>query len=586
MPRSAWRSGIGRCCGRFVRSAAGWLLVVAVCAGQARVEKQLDVMVPMRDGVRLSTNIFRPAGAGRWPVVLVRTPYNKGPDLAPSYVVFLERGYAMVVQDVRGRYESQGVFRPLEQEGPDGEDTLKWIGRQAWCDGNVGMIGGSYSGMAQWQAALRNPPNLKAIFPLVSGYDDYLDRFYSRGGGFKLGHRLMWIQENLRLPYFRAPQFGSFIYHLPLRSADRLVSGRPIDFYQDALNHPSYDDFWLRLSTRANLERITVPVFAAGGWFDNYAQSDLEVWAAMRRMGKEAHVMIGPWAHNFGEKLSVDYGPDAAVSIRRLQLEWFDRWLKGLDTGVVLAPARVFTMGENRWQDLTSWPPETAVPMVLYLDGKRANSLNGDGVLLSRRPKQEARDHYTYDPRKPVFTSGGPVCCNSKVMPPGPMDQWAVEQRQDVLVYTSGVLEADLEVTGVVRALLWVATSAPDTDFMAKLVEVNGEGVPRSVTDGMLRMRYRRGLERAVLVEPGRVYPAEIDMGVTSYVFRAGNRIRMEVSSSNFPRFDRNPNTGRAIADEKELKTARQTVVHGGRYGSMLVLPVMRRVVGGRRNGY
>jgi uncharacterized protein len=517
--------------------------------------------------------------------LLLRTPYNKGPDLAPTYQIFIERGYAVVVQDVRGRYESQGAFRPLHQEGADGEDTLRWIGRQSWCDGNIGMIGGSYAGIAQWQAALRNPPNLKAIFPVVSGYDDYLDRFYSRGGGFKLGHRLMWIQENLRLPYFRAPQFGSFIYHLPLRTADHAVTGRPIDFYQDAMNHPSYDEFWLRLSTRANLERITVPVFAVGGWFDNYAQSDLEALAALRRMGKVAHVLIGPWAHNFSEKLSVDYGADAGVSMRHLQLDWFDRWLKGVETGLMPAAARVFTTGENRWQDLTAWPPETTVPMVLYLDGKQANSSHGDGALVTRRPKHEVRNEYTYDPRRPVFTWGGPVCCNSKVMPPGPMDQRAIEQRQDVLVYTSGVLDSDIEATGVVRALLWVATSAPDTDFMAKLVEVDREGVPWNVTDGMLRLRYRRGLARAELVEPGRVYPAEIDMGVTSHLFRAGHRIRIEVTSSNFPRFDRNPNTGRAIADEKDLKTARQVVVHGGRYGSMVVLPVVRRAVGGRGNG-
>lgn len=556
---------------------AALLLLAAVCFAQPRVESMLDVMTPMRDGVRLSANIFLPAAKGRWPVLLIRTPYNKGPRLASGYNVFLERGYALVVQDVRGRYESQGVFRPLDQEGPDGEDTLIWIGRQPWCNGNIGMLGGSYAGIAQWQAAVRNPPYLKAIFPIVSGYDDYLDRFYSRGGGFKLGHRLMWIQENLRLPYFKAPQFGSFIYHLPLRTSDRLITGRAIDFYQDALDHPAYDAFWRRLSTRERLDRIHVPVFAAGGWFDNYAESDLEAWAALRRMGRSAHVIVGPWAHNFGDRLPIGFGPDAAVSIRALQLDWFDHWLKGLDTIADLPPARIFTMGENRWQVLNSWPPEQTVPLVLYLDGQRPNSMYGDGALAVRRPRKETHGVYIYDPRKPVPTLGGPVCCNSRAMPPGPADQRSVEQRPDVLVYTTAPLDSDVEVTGVVRALLWVSTSAPDTDFMAKLVEVGVDDVPRNLTDGMLRLRYRRGLGRAEAVQPERTYPVEIDLGVTSHVFKAGTQIRLEVASSNFPRFDRNPNTGRPLADETELRTARQTVYHGGRRASMLILPVMKR---------
>lgn len=381
-------------------------VLAATLHAQPAMVKHLDATATMRDGVRLSMNIFRPPGNRRWPVLLVRTPYNKGSDLLSSYRLFIERGYAVVVQDVRGRYESEGVFRPLVQEGPDSEDTLNWIGRQPWCDGKIGMLGGSYTGIVQWQAALRGSPYLKAIFPLVSGYDDYLDRFYSRGGGMKWGHRLGWIQENLRLPYFRAPEFGSFIYHAPLRTADRAVTGRTIDFYQDALNHPSYDDYWRRISTREQLHRMSVPVFSATGWFDNYAQSDLEAFAALRRLGRIAYVMAGPWAHNFSERLPVEYGAEAHVALRRLQLEWFDRWLKGLDTMADMAPAQIFTMGENRWQQMTAWPPERAAPLVVYLDGDKPNSMYGDGGLTPHRPRLETRAQYTYDPRKPAPTLG------------------------------------------------------------------------------------------------------------------------------------------------------------------------------------
>jgi hypothetical protein len=542
------------------------------------IDRLSDVDIAMRDGIRLSANIYLPSGSGRWPVLLVRTPYGKGADLYPSYRIFIDRGYAVVVQDVRGRYQSEGVFRPLVQEGPDGEDTLNWIGRQSWCDGNIGMLGGSYIGIAQWQAALRGSPYLKAIFPVVSGYDDYLDRFYSRGGAMKWGHRLMWIAQNLRAPGFRAPAFNRFVYHLPPRTADRAVAGRTVEFYQDAVNHPAYDTHWRSISTREKLDRIRVPVFVAGGWFDNFGQSDLEAFAALRELGRKAHVLMGPWAHNFADPLGVSFGPESSARLRRIQLAWFDHWLKGRDTIVNLPPARVFTMGENRWRDLDSWPPGEAETVSFYLDGKgKANASSGDGRLEIRRPQRGHSDHFVYDPRSPVPTHGGPVCCNARALPPGPMDQRDVEQRPDVLVYSTQPLKDDVEVTGVVRLLVWVSTSARDTDFTAKLVDVAPEGLALNVTDGILRLRYRKGLDRPELAEPGKVYPILIDLGVTSHVFAVGHQIRLEVSSSNFPRFDRNPNTGRTIANEVELRVANQTVYHGGKQPSALLLPLMPR---------
>ena len=559
------------------RIGAVTFAVAAVCAAEGTMERSIDVRVTMRDGVKLSTNVFRPPGTGRWPALLIRTPYDKGDDLLPTYRLFIDNGYAVVVQDVRGRYDSEGLFEPMVQEGPDGEDTLYWIGHQPWSDGKVGMLGGSYVGIVQWQAALRGSPYLKAIFPLVSGFDDYYDRFYSRGGAMKWGHRLMWIAENLRAPGFKTPDFNRFIYHLPERTADRAVAGRTVEWYQHTLNHPSYDEFWRKLSTRQHLDRVKVPVFAMGGWFDNYGQSDLEAFAELRRLGRTAHVAIGPWAHNFSEKLAIDFGPESALPVRRMQLAWFDHWLKGRDTIANLPPARIFTMGENKWHDLTEWPPGDSI-LTMYLGGKKkANSVFGSGTLEARQPVRASKDEFVYDPRKPVPTRGGPICCNVKVLPPGPMEQKTVEGRNDVLVYTSPALVEDTEVTGVIRALLYISTSAPDTDFTAKLVDVAPDGSAMSVTDGILRLRYRHGTSRPQLVQPDKVYPVQIDVGSTSIAFRAGHRIRLEVSSSNFPRFDRNPNTGRPIADELELRIARQTVYRGGRYPSMLVLPVVRR---------
>jgi putative CocE/NonD family hydrolase len=393
----------------------------------------------------------------------------------------------------------------------------------------------------------------------------------------KGGHRLMWIAENVRAPGFQIPEFNRFIYHLPPRTVDRAVAGRTVDWYQNSLNHPAYDEFWQKLSTRDKLDRVKIPVFAMGGWFDNYGQSDLEAFAELRRMGRAAYVVIGPWAHSFSEKLAVDFGRDSQLPVRRMQLEWFDHWLKGKDTIANMSPVRVFTMGENKWHEFPCWPPPSETILTLFLGGKKANSKFGGGTLDVRQDRRGSKDEYLYDPRKPVQTRGGAVCCNVRVLPPGPMDQGPVEQRSDVLVYTSTPLYEAVEVTGVIRALLYVSTSAPDTDFTAKLVDVAPDGSTMNLTDGILRLRFRRGLSRPQLAQPGKIYPVAIDAGVTSAVFRSGHRIRLEVASSNFPRFDRNPNTGRPVADEAELRVARQTVYRGGKYPSMVILPVVRR---------
>jgi hypothetical protein len=555
--------------------------MAAALAAAAPIEKQLHVRVAMRDGVQLCANVFRPAGAGRLPAILVRTPYGKGADINANYQAFVDRGYAVVLQDVRGRFDSKGVFDPLYQETPDGEDTLKWIVGQPWANGNVGMIGGSYLGIVQWRLALANNPHLKAIFPNVSGYDDYLDRFYSTGGALKLGQRLLWIADNLKAPDFIKPEFSRFVLHLPLRTTDRAAAGQRIDMFQKALDHPTYDAFWKSMSVRERIGEIRVPVFSAGGWYDNFVESDLEAFAALRKLGRQARLVVGPWPHNMSAPfLGVDFGPQSSVPLRTLQLEWLDYWLKpGPDKKLPSAgPLRIFVMGANRWRDEQEWPLKRTRWTPMYLTSRgNANTLNGDGVLTARPARNGPPDRYAYDPRNPVPTLGGAVCCNPKVYPWGPLDQRPVEKRRDVLVYESRPLKEEMEVTGPIKAILHVSTSAPDTDFTAKLVDVFPDGHARNLTDGILRLRYRQSLEKPVPARPNEVYAITIDAGVTSNVFQAGHRVRLEISSSNFPRFDRNPNTGRPVAGDTELRGALQAVYHDRRHPSHVLLPVIPR---------
>jgi len=549
----------------------------SVLSAAVKPPVKLHVTIPMRDGVRLAANIFLPADyeRSRRPVILERTPYGKASELLPNYQAFVDHGYAVVVEDVRGRNESGGYFDPLRQEPFDGDDTINWIARQPWSDGKVGMIGGSYRGIVQWKAALMNNPHLKAIFPVVAGYDDYRDRFYSTGGALKLGHRLEWMSENQRAPGYH-PDFSKFILHLPLRTSDIAATGWVVSMFRDVLAHPTFDSFWRSLSVKEQMQKVHVPVFAVGGWYDNYAQSDLEAYASLHKSSGLNRVIIGPWPHSMSYKFdNVDFGPDSGVPLRSIQLEWFDQWLMGKDTQIVSRPpVKVFVMGGNYWREDQDWPPADARHKKFFLESEgRANTLDGDGGL-DEKTARGSEDHFVFDPRDPVPTRGGAVCCNPKVFAWGPMDQRAVEQRRDVLVYTTKPLKQDVEVVGPVQAVLYVATSAKDTDFTAKLVDVSPDGTARNLTDGILRLRYRSSLEKGELAKPGDIYRITIDAGVTANVFLKGHRIRLEVSSSNFPRFDRNPNTGVVLADAVQLQRATQTIYHDRDRPSHLLLMV------------
>lgn len=557
------------------RVVLGLLALAAPAAAQPVV--QLHVRVPMRDGVRLCTNVFRPALQGRFPVVLHRTPYRKSSVITPSVRVFLERGYAVVTQDVRGRYDSEGEFRQSTQEERDGTDAISWIVRQSWSDGNVAMFGGSYTGIVQWRAALGGHPALKAIAPAVAGSDEYFDRYYSRGGAFRLAHRLRWIAENFKPLNRPVVDFQKMVTFLPVGRADLLVAGRTLDFYQEAMAHPSYDGYWQALSTRRRAGEVKAAPLIEGGWYDPFLQSDIAVWQALRARGHPARLMIGPWGHNQNPAMpGADFGA-AALPLRRLEADWFDAWLRHASPP---APSSVlyFVMGANEWRESSVWPPEGFEPLEFFLNSAgQANSLAGDGRLTPDPPKEEAADRYEYNPRRAVPTLGGNTCCNAKLLPWGPLDQRPVEGRHDVLVYTSEPLREPLEVAGSVLAVVFVSSSAPDTDFTAKLVDVAPDGTARIVCDGLTRLRYREGVERAVMYRPGTLVQVEIDAGVTAWVFEPGHALRLEVSSSNFPKFDRNANTGRQQARETHLRVARQEVFHGPDRPSRLVLHARKR---------
>jgi uncharacterized protein len=569
-----------------------WLaaLLALVCASAQVVHKnsagpveqeQLGVSIPMRDGVRLAADVILPRATGRLPTVLVRTPYSRKTPSTAGYRYFASQGFAVVLQDVRGRYASEGVYQAAPQEGPDSSDTLNWIARQPWSDGRAVMVGSSYLGILQWWAALQNNPHLIAISPMCSGDDEYLDRWYSNGGALQIGHRLFWLEENLTPPSRVRPLFESYISHLPLRSADIAAAGIELPIWRNALTHPSYDAYWKSISVREKINRVSVPVLSWGGWFDEYAESDLDAFSRLSKQHASVETWIGPWGHNPGAKFPTrDFGENSFVPIRRVQGDWFQRWLAPPAAGESAAPPllHLFVMGPNVWREEHEWPlARTRYTSWYITSGGSANTSNGNGALQPHPVIASNTDTFTYDPKFPVPTAGGSICCDPVVLPPGPLNQAAVEQRGDVLVYTSPVLTEELEVTGPVRTVLYVSSSANDTDFTAKLVDVEPGGRPLLVTDGIQRMRYRLSLQSPVLMKKNTPYQVTVNTGVTSYAFAAGHRIRLEISSSNFPRFDRNLNSARPNADETKLTKAKQTIFHGAGYPSALILPVIPR---------
>ena len=573
-----------------------------------------NVMVPMRDSVKLSTDIYRPAEEGRFPVLLARLPYNKDlPMMAQATIDFqraVQTGYVVVIQDCRGRFASEGEFTPIVDEANDGVDTIAWIAGQPWSTGQVGTVGGSYLGFTQWLPATERPEALRAMAPMVTTSDYYESPWRHTGGVFELGISLFWslsmvaeeLQRQIRQGKAGMEQMGALMQamsnpsaqfeHLPLVDMPLLRAFAP--YYFDWLAHPTYDDYWQSLAHKTHYEQIAVPALNIGGWYDIFLGPTLENYTGMKRRGGSAaarqhqRLLIGPWSHGsltgiFPERSYGLMASGDAVDLVGVQLRWFDHWLKGVENGVEQdKPVQLFVMGLDQWREEDDWPlPDTQFRPYYLHSGGLANSAAGDGTLSREAPADEPDDIYLYDPRRPVPTVGGAILLSVAMgIDQGPRDQRSVETREDVLCYTTPPLEQPVEVTGPIELVLFVSSSARDTDFTGKLVDVYPDGRAEILTDGILRARYRESFTEAKLLEPGRVYELHLDLWATSNLFRAGHRIRLEVSSSNFPRFDRNTNTGGTIETETEQDCVQAVnhVYHDAAHPSHLILPIIERV--------
>jgi putative CocE/NonD family hydrolase len=574
----------------------------------------VDVPVPMSDGVALATNVWRPKGPGPFPVLLVRTPYGKddagmyGNPKLPDVFAFVAAGYAVVAQDVRGTSRSPGTFVPNAHEGSDGADTLAWLAGQPWCDGAVGMWGGSYMGFTQWQAAVRGAPALRAIAPVMSSADLYGAPWYSPGGALSQDAVLTWgtlaALRNLRRDLAHGDPADARVLlsglddprllHDPLPVADRDTLTRYLPWVGQVLDHPERDAFWQDAAAIDRCADITVPALQVGGWYDVFIGETVRSYTMMRHLGGSAaardgqRLIVGPWCHADGADLGTfpdrSFGLEGSIKaadVTGAHLRFFDRWVRGrADTADADPRVRIFVMGIDRWRDELDWPLPDTHYTDFFLDGAgHANTATGDGVLTRDAASAQAADTFLYDPRRPVPTLGGTVLAAAPGVHPGPADQSAVETRADVLCFTTAVLDHPVEVTGHITLVLHVSSSAPDTDFTGKLVDVHPDGRAILLCEGIQRARYRESLTEPALLTPGEVYELTIDLRVTANVFLPGHRIRLEVASSNFPRYDRNTNTGGTVASEGEdaLAVAVNRVHHGPDHPSRLILPLIER---------
>jgi uncharacterized protein len=577
--------------------AAARLRFPAEVAPRNDIRVDNRVPVRMRDGVTLFADVYRPVEAGRYPVVVSRTPYSteRFPTAWDAAVYLARRGYVYVFQDIRGRHESEGRWEPFFDDEKDGYDTIEWAAKQPWSNGKVAMQGGSYLGQNQWRAAQAAPPSLVTIFPMVSSTSLYHD-WITLNGGWRLSFNFGWgpVRQESRImqnpgPHtlegLRAIHYDQVQWHLPLNTMQQLV-GRQARFYDDWLAHPGYDEYWKPLDAETRFDTIGIPVHTFGGWFDIFSQGTLRGYVGMSQKGASAearrgsNIVIGPWGHGPSQKYgALDFGPEANVDALALQLRWYDYWLKGIDNGLASEPpVKLFVMGRNEWVYEREYPLARTRYQPLYLaSGGAANGSRGDGRLRWEKPTGASPpDRFRYDPDDPVPSLGGNNCCGTPT-PAGPMDQRPIEARRDVLVYDSDILSEELEATGPVKVVLFASSDAVDTDFVAKLVDVHPDGSSYNMAEGILRARYRETLSQPKPLTPGQVYRLEIDLVGTSVAFRAGHRIRIHVTSSHFPQFDRNPNTGAAFGTTSEVRVAQQTIYHDAERASHVLLPVIPR---------
>ena len=545
---------------------------------------QLDLKIPMRDGVKLYAALYRPVDGERFPVLLIRSPYStQHPRYVDWAVRFARSGYAVVMQDGRGRYESEGKWRPYVDEADDGYDTQQWLGAQNWCDGNIGTFGVSYPGFTQLLPAPYRSPYVKALVPIANQEDNYGHMRYNGVLQLQNAMNFIWLGDRTNQNAPRDLIDWEEIYRrLPLINALDSIGDRP--FYREVIRHTRFDEFWSSYSMKERYPEVETPAYFITGWYDNLLHEGFKCFRGWRKRARSAEarqrsrLLVGPWTHTaigdaapFGD---IDFGSQAGMDIPAEHLRWYDQRLKGLDTGIdEEPPIRIFVMGANEWRSEQEWPLERTEYTRFYLHSSgRANSSFGDGALTTDAPEVESFDSYSYDPENPVPTLGGQSMFADNT---GPRDRRPIERRDDVLVYSTAPLTRDLEVTGPVELVVYAASSAPDTDFTATLVDVHPAGAAIHICEGIVRARFRESYERPTLIEPGQVYEYSISLWETSNLFREGHRIRLEVSSSNFPRFDRNLNTGEDSGFDDRPESAQQTIWHDQQRPSLLLLPVI-----------
>ncbi len=545
---------------------------------------RINERVSMRDGARLATTVFLPPEGESFPVVLVRSAYGRQMGWAARD--FLERGIALVTQDTRGRYGSDGHFYPFVYEENDGLDTLDWLAEQEWCDGRVGMFGASYLGAVQFAVASSNHPTLRALNPQFMAGDCWQHAYYF-DGVYSLGLTFSWlvlevnarVSEASLLPFYDIP---NLLRQLPLGTLDEKMGCQPSAAFRNLLKHQSPDEHWDAWRWREIFKDTTVPMLITGGWYDYYAGDAFLNFAELRKspdlkVAASHRLIVGPWTHGThgsSELGELDFGPDATDEDDH-HVRWLACLLKdGKSEDFQKAPIRLFVMGENVWRDEWEWPLARTEWTPFYL--------HASGVLSAQSPENETPDEYVYDPENSVPTTGG----NHSVGPynpglydicrPGPMEQSRVETRDDVLVYTSEVLEIDTEITGPIVVKLFAASSAPDTDWVARLCDVYPDGRSFNITEGVIRAAFqKRDWNHPELIEPHKIYEYTIDLQATSNLFKAGHRIRVQITSSNFPLWARNLNKGEPILTAQEWQNAEQTIYHDAEHSSHIILPIV-----------
>lgn len=547
---------------------------------------------PMRDGVKLVSDIWLPKQKGKYPVIIIRTPYGRSAanmNYTDMGEYFAGQGYVFMVQDVRGKGDSQGNFNFLFQEGPDGYDTIEWAAKQSWSNGKIGMMGSSYMGTAQWLAAREKPPHLVCIAP-TSAYGRYMQEIPSIGGVFHMGWALPWtLQNNGRNPDLNTHKINltTAFDHRPLINADKEI-GMNLPFYRQFLNHPTMDEYWKQIQfTDNDFNQINIPTITTSGWFDSNQPGALFYWNGNNKnlsRDHDHHLIIGPWTNNGTFQTSSQLSevgdllvPGAQVDVYGYHLAFFDVYLKNSSSNKSKVPeVNIYLTGLNQWINLTNYPPKDVNVTPLYLTSRgQANTLNGNGLLEWEVPQKNSNlnssssDNYTYNPANPRPVPVGSFAVNCA----------PTENRSDVLVYTTPPLEESVTILGSVTAEIFAATDSKDTDFMIRVLDVYPDGTAINLgpeeCGGAIRARFRQGFDKEVLLEPGKIEKYRIQLFDMGHVFLPGHSIRLEIYSSAYPLLHPNPNTGNPIATDTKQKKAHQTIYHDKKHPSAVYLPVI-----------